>query len=213
MNEAETLEIQLNVLAEQAPAIPERYRDSRFVFLAATHPRLQQDMASAFPGARLVVADTRDLWITNEKEALTRLLSRVHGVVLNDGEARLFTNEQNLITAGRRILGFGPQFAIVKKGEHGATLVTHDSIVSLPSFPTDRVRDPTGAGDSFAGGMMGYLAAQGEFKPVHLHRAMAYGTVAASFAIEGFSVQAIEKVTRPQIDARLAEYVAMLRFD
>src|SRR5262245_33519861 len=140
MNEAETLAIELNVLAEQAPSIPPAYRDSRFVFLAATHPRLQQDMVRAFPAARLIVADTRDLWISNEKEELTRLLSRVHAVVLNDSEARQFTNEQNLITAGRRILGFGPQFVIVKKGEHGAVLVTRERIITLPGYPTDRVR-------------------------------------------------------------------------
>ena len=145
MNEAETLSVELNVLSEQAPKVPASYKDSEYVFLAATHPALQRSMAGEFPNAQLIVCDTRDLWIETEKAELAKLLTQVGGVVLNDGEARMLTGETNLITAGQRILGYGPQFVIVKKGEHGAMLCTRDGLTSLPSFPTDKVKDPTGA--------------------------------------------------------------------
>ena len=210
MNEAETVSIDLNVISEQAPKVPDSYRDSEFVFLAATHPSLQQSMVQEFPSAQLVVCDTRDFWIDSEKPELAKTLTMVTGVVLNDGEARMFTGETNLITAGRRILGYGPQFVIVKKGEHGAMLCTHDAVVTLPSFPTDGVKDPTGAGDSFAGGMMGYLAGIGKFEVDQLRRAMAYGTITASFTIEDFSLRAIETVTRGMVDERLERYADML---
>ena len=210
MNEAETVSIDLNVIAEQAPTVPAGYRDSEFVFLAATHPALQQSMVKEFPRAQLVVCDTRDFWIDSEKAELAKTMTMVTGVVLNDGEARMFTGETNLITAGRRILGYGPQFVIVKKGEHGAMLCTKDAVVMLPSFPTDKVKDPTGAGDSFAGGMMGYLAGIGKFELGQLSRAMAYGTITASFTIEDFSLRAIECVTRTMVDDRLQLYVDML---
>jgi len=210
MNEAQTVSIDLNVIAEQAPKVPDSYRDSEYVFLAATHPALQQSMVNEFPNAQLVVCDTRDFWIDAEKAELAKTLSLVGGVVLNDGEARMFTGETNLITAGRRILGFGPQFVIIKKGEHGAMLCTKEAVVTLPSFPTDKVKDPTGAGDSFAGGMMGYLAGIGKFDVGQLRRAMAYGTITASFTIEDFSLRGIETVTRTMVDERLAQYTEML---
>ncbi len=210
MNEAQTVSIDLNVIAEQAPKVPDAYRDSEYVFLAATHPALQQSMVKEFPNAQLVVCDTRDFWIEAEKAELAKTLSLVGGVVLNDGEARMFTGETNLITAGRRILGFGPRFVIIKKGEHGAMLCTGDAVVTLPSFPTDKVKDPTGAGDSFAGGMMGFLAGIGKFEVEQLRRAMAYGTITASFTIEDFSLRGIETVNRRMVDERLARYTDML---
>ena len=134
------------------------------------------------------------------------------GVTLNGGEARMFTGESNLITARRRIRGYGAQFVIIKKGEHGAMLCTKEAIVTLPSYPTDKVKDPTGAGDSFAGGMMGHLASIGKFEVGQLRRAMAYGTITASFTIEDFSLRAVEDVTRPMVDERLKRYTEMLNF-
>lgn len=210
MNAAETTAIELNVLAEKGPAVPQAYYDSSCIFLAATHPALQHSMVRAFPNARLVVCDTRDLWIETQKPELTRLFSAVHGVVLNDGEARDFTGEINLIKAARRIVGYGPRFVIIKKGEHGALLCHGDQVVLLPSYPTDKVRDPTGAGDSFAGGLMGYLAGVGTIDSASLKRAMAYGTVSASFTIEDFSLGGISRVTRPVLEERLARFVDML---
>jgi sugar/nucleoside kinase (ribokinase family) len=212
MNEAETVDVQLNVLAEAAPTIPPSFKDATCVFLANTHPALQQSMAAQFTSAKLIVCDTMNLWITSEKAELTRLLSMVTGIVMNDGEARMFTGEDNLVTAGRRILGYGARFAIIKKGEHGALLVTSDDVVALPGYPTERVKDPTGAGDSFAGGMMGYLASYGDFDVKHLPRAMVCGTVTASFTIEDFSLGGIIEVSRADVDARVDEYMSMLKF-
>ena len=213
MNEAQTMSVDLNVLSERSPAIPDSYKDSEYIFLAATHPELQQAMAKEFPKAQLIVCDTRDLWIDGYKNELMKTLGMVNGIVLNDGEARMFTGENNLIIAGRRILGFGPQFTIIKKGEHGALLVTRENVISLPSYPTDKVKDPTGAGDSFAGGMMGYLAGIGNFNLYQLPKAMAYGTISASFTIEDFSLRGIECVTREDIEERFKQYSSMLKLD
>jgi sugar/nucleoside kinase (ribokinase family) len=159
---------------------------------------------------RLIVADTRDLWITTQREELLATFDVVHGAIMNDGEARLLTGEHNLILAGRKILDWGPLFVVLKKGEHGVTLVTRERVLTLPAYPTARVVDPTGAGDSFAGGMMGYLATQPETSFTALRRALAFGTVTASYTIEDFSLNAIQKVTPADVDRRLKEYADML---
>ncbi len=210
MNDATTLNIELNVLAEAGPKIPPSFADSPFVFLAATHPALQQDLVRQLKSPRLIVADTRDLWITTQRDELLKTLALVHGAIMNDGEARLLTGEHNLIIAGRRILDWGPQFVVLKKGEHGVMLITRDRVLALPAYPTARVVDPTGAGDSFAGGMMGYLATQPEPGFTTLRRALACGTITASFTIEDFSLGAIQKVTPADVDRRLKEYADML---
>jgi sugar/nucleoside kinase (ribokinase family) len=210
MNEAETRDVQLNVLAEAGPKIPEPFTDSEFVFLANTHPDLQQDLISQLKSPRLIVADTMNLWIANERDSLIKTLGMVHGAILNDGEARLLTDEANLVLAGRKILEYGPQFTVIKKGEHGVMLVTKDAVVSLPAYPTDAVRDPTGAGDSFAGGMMGYLASQPDCNVDVLKQALARGTITASFTIEDFSLRCIEKITSDDVEARLKGYASML---
>src|SRR5205823_12268682 len=152
MNEAETVVVNLNVLAESAPRIPENFLDSKYVFLANTHPALQQEMLASLRGPKLVVADTMNLWINTERQELVKLLGKIHGLVLNDGEARLLTGKQNLIEAAREVLKMGPKFVVIKKGEHGCLMVNDRDTFVLPAFPADRVIDPTGAGDSFAGG-------------------------------------------------------------
>jgi sugar/nucleoside kinase (ribokinase family) len=210
MAEATTLNIELNVLAEAGPKIPPSYADSEFVFLAATHPVLQQDLVRQLQTPRLIVADTRDLWITTQREELLKTLDVVHGAIMNDGEARLLTEEHNLILAGRRILDWGPLFVVLKKGEHGVMLITREKVVTLPAYPTSRVVDPTGAGDSFAGGMMGYLSTQPEANFNALRRALAYGTVTASYTIEDFALGSIQKVTPADVDRRLKEFADML---
>ncbi len=211
--DAETTALQLNVLGEAGPRIPAPFADSEFVFLAATHPRLQQDLVRQLASPKLIVADTRDLWINTQRDELLETLGMVHGAILNDAEARLFTGEHNLVLAGRRILERGPEFVVIKKGEHGVMLVTRDHIVVLPAYPTTEVRDPTGAGDSFAGGMMGYLAVQRGFGIEVLKQALARGTITASFTIEDFSLRKIENVTIADVDRRLGEYMAMLTLD
>ncbi|MCK4341677.1 MAG: sugar kinase [Phycisphaerae bacterium] len=213
MNSAETLRIELNVLAEHGAPVPPEFTDSRYVFLANTHPALQREFARQFTAADLLVCDTMNLWIENEPDELRKTLGVVHGLVLNEGEARLLTQQMNLVTAGREILKLGPRFVVIKKGEHGSLLVSHDDLFLVPPYPTERVLDPTGCGDSFAGGMMGYLASRGRFDRQTLRAAMARGSVVASFVLESFSVDALSRVTAADVERRLAELREMASFE
>ena len=212
LNAAETVEVDLNVLAERAPKIPSEFLDSRFVFLANTHPALQQETLASLKSVELAVADTMNLWIQTQRPHLEKLLRNIHGLVLNDGEARLLTDKKNLIQAARDVLKMGPKFVVIKKGEHGCILVSDRETFVLPAFPADKVVDPTGAGDSFAGGMMGYLATQGSFSGATLKRALAYGTVVASFTISDFSLGGLASLTRHQIDDRWEQFKAAMAF-
>ena len=212
MNEAETVAVKLNVLAERGATIPAAFADSRYVFLANTHPELQRDFVRQVPQAALLVCDTMNLWIENEPQELRRLLAEVHGLVLNEGEARLLTQKNNLVTAGREILKLGPRFVIIKKGEHGSLLVSRDDLFLMPPFPTENVVDPTGCGDSFAGGVMGYLAAQGRCDRDTLRAAMARGSVVGSFVLESFSIEALSRVTRDDAEQRLARLREITQF-
>ncbi len=209
--DAQTTAIQLNVLAEAGPKIPPQFAGSEFVFLAATHPALQKDLVAQLKSPKFIMADTRDLWIETQREPLMEVFKLVHGVIMNDFEARLLTQEVNLVLAGRKILDMGPKFAVIKKGEHGSMLVSRDGVAVLPAYPTTNVVDPTGAGDSFAGGMMGYLASCGELSMTTLKQGIARGTVTASFTIEDFSMRRIEKITQDDMQRRLGEYCAMLQ--
>lgn len=205
MNEAETVAVELNVLAEAAAAVPGRFADSRFVFLANTHPEIQYEFARKFAGARLIVCDTMNLWIETQREALLKVLGAVHGMVLNEGEARLLTGKDNWVSAGRAILDMGPQFVAIKKGEYGSVLVSRDDLFVLAAYPTEKTIDPTGCGDTFAGGMLGYLAERGKWDRKSLRAAMARGTVLASFVIESFSVGTLAGVQPDDIQRRLRE--------
>ncbi|MCX5654920.1 MAG: PfkB family carbohydrate kinase [Planctomycetota bacterium] len=222
MNEAKTEYVALNVLGDFRPSIPKNFRDTRLVFLANGSPVTQNSVLDQIEKPDLVVADTMNLWIETQREALLALLARVDGIVLNEGEARMLTGEHNLIMAGRKVLALGPKFVVIKKGEHGSILVLHPTdpsnaalthnVCPLPAYPATEVRDPTGAGDSFAGGMMGYLASAGQYGFQHLIRAMAYGTITASFAIEDFGLRRFERLSIDEIDRRLNEYHDMLTF-
>ena len=203
MNAAQTLSVDLNVLAEQAPKIPASFLASKFIFLANTHPQLQAAFADSLKEKRLVVADTMNLWIETCRGDLLNLLTKVDGLVLNDGEAKLLTGEKNMIAAAKAVLKLGPKFVVIKKGEHGSLAAIGDHIMVLPAFPAEQVLDPTGAGDSFAAGMMGYLATQNTFGPTTLRRAMAFGTVVASFTIGGFSLEGLASANRELLDDRL----------
>ena len=213
MNDRDTVEVQLNVLAEALPPVPTTFRDSQFVFLANTHPAGQLALLEQFPSRKLVMADTMDLWIEIERETLVKLISKVDGFVLNDSEARLLTGESNAVKAADKVLammGAGPKLVIVKKGEHGAILRHRDGTVVLPAYPSTCVVDPTGAGDTFASGFMGFVAHKGDTSLATLRQALAYGTVVASFTIEKFSIGRLKEITRADIDARLAEYKALV---
>lgn len=212
MNEAETIQVDLNVLAENAPKIPPAFCDSRYLFLANTHPVLQQQMLRSIKQPKLVVADTMNLWIQTERKELIKLIGMIDGLVLNDGEARLLTEKKNLIQAAREVLSYGTKFVVIKKGEHGALLVTDKDTFVLPAFPAENVVDPTGAGDSFAGGMMGYLSTQGHVTPATVKRALAYGTCVASFTISDFSLGGLQNTSREQIDQRWNDFKQAMSF-
>ncbi len=213
VNKRDTLSVDLNVLAERGPAVPESFADSDIVFLANSHPALQRELLSKVTKPKLVVCDTMDLWINTEKDSLLETLRMVHGLIINDAEAQMLTGKLNVIEAGESLLSLGPNFIIVKKGEHGALLITSEGPVAIPAFPSKDVRDPTGAGDSFAGGLLGYLAERGRFDRDALSRAMVHGTIAASFTIEDFSLRRVEKLTRDEINQRVDGFINMLQFN
>ena len=212
VNERDTVGVELNVLAERGPTIPEKFRDSRYVFLANTHPGLQMELLGQLRHPALVVADTMDLWINGERAALTALMGKLDGIVLNDGEAKLLTGTPNVVAAGMEIAKIVRKFCVVKKGEHGSLLFAGGKVHAMPSYPTRDVVDPTGAGDSFAGAMMGHLAAEDKFDVPTLRKAIAYGSVTASIELEDFSLNKLQRTTRPEIDARLREFRELTTF-
>jgi len=212
VNNRDTVAVELNVLGEAGPRIPPAFCDSRYVFLANSHPRLQLDMLGQLHSPAVVVADTMDLWIRNERTALMSLIQRLDGLVLNDSEAKELTGLGNVIQAGSAIAGMVRKFVVVKKGEHGSLLFVDGKVFPLPGYPSRKVADPTGAGDCFAGAMMGHLASAGRLSPAVLRKAIAYGTVTASLELEDFSLNRLLTATRQDIDRRLEELRGMVRF-
>ena len=207
MNVAETLDTQLNVLATFSPKLPNNYKATPFVFLANAAPRVQMQVLDQTPSRKFVMCDTMNFWIDSERDGLLEVLRRVDGVVMNDGEARSLTGETNLIRAGSAILELGPKVVIIKKGEHGAFLFSTYMFHAMPAYPVPEVVDPTGAGDSFAGGMMGYLARTGTVSIGNIKRAMVYGTVAASFTVQGFGTNALAAASRDDFEIRFHEFL------
>jgi cytidine kinase len=212
MNDRETLEVQLNVLGDFKPVLSDDYRQARYVFLANGIPATQLDVLNQVPGCRLAVADTMELWIETARDDLIALFRRIDGLIINDSEARQLANTENLVLAGHRVRAMGPKFVVIKKGEHGAMFFSEHETYVLPAFPTENVVDPTGAGDSFAGGMMGYLSERDNFDPETLKTAMAYGVLVASFNVEGFGLERMRRITRDDVELRMAAYRKMLTF-
>jgi len=212
VNQRDTVSVELNVLAERGPEIPASFRDSEYVFLANTHPALQAELLDQCESPTLVVADTMDLWIETEREALLSLLEKIDGVVLNDSEAVQLTEKSNVIAAGLEIAHLAKRFCVVKKGEHGAILFAGGRAYPLPGYPARKVIDPTGAGDCFAGGMMGRLAAEDRVDDETLRRAIAYGTVMASIELEDFSLKKLQAISREDIEHRLHEFLSITKF-
>ncbi|HEY3323724.1 MAG TPA: PfkB family carbohydrate kinase [Planctomycetota bacterium] len=211
MIDRDTLDVQLNVLGEFKPKVPASFRHTEFLFLANGVPAQQRDvLAQMAKRPRFVAADTMNLWIESARPDLDKLLTEIDALVINDSEARLYTGEHELIRAGRAILAAGPKTVIIKKGEHGAMVLSPDGTFSIPAHPLEEVVDPTGAGDSFAGGIMGYLAAHGSVSSESLRRAVAYGSVVASFTCQDFSLDALQRTTREEIDVRFRELLAMV---
>jgi len=203
LNEAQTLDVCLNVMAHYLPKIPPACRSSRYVFLANIDPDVQLKVLDGLDSPRVVVADTINHWITTKPERVAELIGRTDILVVNDGEARLLTGGKNLVAAGKELLSRGPRAVIIKKGEHGSLLLTRTTFFALPAYPVERVVDPTGAGDSFGGGFIGYLAATGDLSARGLRTAVAYGTVVASFTVEGFSTSCLASVTRKDVEKRM----------
>jgi sugar/nucleoside kinase (ribokinase family) len=212
MNDRVSLDTQLNVFGEFDPVLPEKYKRTEYVFLANGVPALQMKVLDQVPGCRLVVADTMELWIQNTYDDLMKLLKRIDGLVINDSEAKMLAKTENLVLAGHRVREMGPRFVVIKKGEHGAMFFSEHETYVMPAFPTEKVVDPTGAGDSFAGGMMGYLTQQDNFDPVALKTAMAYGILVASFNVEGFGLERMQQISRDDIEDRMVAYRKMLSF-
>ena len=214
LNEAKTLDTQLNVFAAFRPALPAAYRDAEFVFLANIDPALQSDVLRQMNRPKFVACDTMNFWIAGKRTALVRTLAQVDLVVINDGEARQLAEEANLVRAAARILSWGPKILVVKRGEYGALMFNGKTIFAAPAYPLENVFDPTGAGDSFAGGMMGYLSTQqGAVTDAMLRRAVIYGSVMASYNVEAFSLDRMRSLTEEAITARYRDFQALMAFD
>ncbi len=205
MNSRETLDVQLNTFGDFKPKIPPAFRNTPFVFLANGSPATQSSVLDQMEAPRFCVADTMDLWIEHQKDGLLALLRRIDGLIVNDSEVKQLTGKSNLIQAGRAALGLGPKLVIVKKGEHGCFVFSHFFHYALPAYPTESVVDPTGAGDSFAGGFMGCLATSDSISLWNVKRAVAYGTVTASLTVEGFGVESIARADRETVERRYHE--------
>ena len=206
MNSRRTLLTELNVFGSFLPQLPAAYRRAPFVFLANISPDLQLHVLSQAEAPKFVAADTMDLWINTAREPLMKVIRAVDLLTLNESEVRLLAGENNLVKAARRILEWGPKHVIVKKGEHGAMLFSPAGTAVIPAFPLEDFLDPTGAGDAFAGGLMGALAEQGVVDAAALRRAMAYGTVVASFGVEAFSLERLQRLSRAEIEERMGLY-------
>jgi sugar/nucleoside kinase (ribokinase family) len=213
LNSAETLETHLGVFSNFRPIIPEQFRKAPFVFLANIDPRLQLQVLEQVEKPRLVACDTMNFWIESRRPELIELLGHVDLITLNDGEARQLTEHTNLVQAARWILDRGPKHVLIKKGENGAFMFTRESVFFAPAYPLESVFDPTGAGDSFAGGFIGSLAASGDLSDASMRRAVIVGSAMGSFAVEKFSNGRLLEISRADIDARVREFRQLVAFD
>lgn len=212
LNERDTLFTDLGVFDGFNPDLPEAYHDSEYVFLANIHPSLQLRVLEQAHAPRFTAMDTMDFWIEGAREELERTLARVDGLVINDQEARQLTGERNLVRAVGAIRNLGPRIVIIKRGEHGALLFDQEGIFSAPAFPLREIQDPTGAGDSFAGGFVGALARAGKLDSGALRRAVIYGSVLASFCVECFGLDRFRELESQQIEERFAHFRALTTF-
>jgi sugar/nucleoside kinase (ribokinase family) len=213
LNVAQTMYTDLNVFADFQPKLSEESKHSRLLFLGNIQPDLQRGVREQMPDAELVALDTMNLWIEHTRDSLVRTIQGVDVVIINDAEARQLTNIPNLIKAAREILKWGPRALIIKRGEYGAALFTSDSYFAIPAYPLESVFDPTGAGDTFAGGFMGYLASQEKLDENAMRRAMIFGSVMASFNVEEFGTERIKRLTHAEINDRFRAFKRMTYFD
>ncbi len=213
LNEARTLETQLNVFQQFNPKLPAKYKTAQVVFLANIDPELQLEVLQQIRSPELVALDTMNFWIDGKRDALIKVLGRAHIVIINDGEARQLVQEVNLVKVAREILKLGPRVLIIKRGEYGALLFTPEAIFSAPAYPLETVFDPTGAGDSFAGGFMGHLARTKDFGLSNLRQAVILGSVLASYCVEAFSLERFRTLRPNEIQERYREFKRLTHFD
>jgi sugar/nucleoside kinase (ribokinase family) len=213
LNTAHTLDTQLNVFADFRPKLSDESKRARMVFLGNIQPDLQSEVREQVRGAELVALDTMNYWITTVPEQVEAAIRRVDVVIINDAEARQLSGEPNLIKAARKILSWGPRALVVKRGEYGAAMFTKDSYFAIPAYPLESVFDPTGAGDTFAGGFMGYLASSKGVDDETLRRAIIFGSVMASFNVEEFGTERVRRLTHEEINQRFGDFKRMTQFD
>lgn len=213
LNAAETLDTQLNVFASFSPELPKAYRDSEYVFLANIDPELQLEVLSQIKKPKLVACDTMNFWITGKSKALKKTIRHVDILVINEAEAKQFAEEDNLVKAARRICSWGPDSLVIKRGEFGALLFSGGKIFAAPALPLEKIVDPTGAGDTFAGGFMGYLAQSGRINERELRRAVIMGSVMASFNVEDFSLRRLDRLNKADIRSRYGSFKDLTQFD
>jgi len=213
LNVAQTRETQLNVFADFHPQLNEKQRKTDVLFLANIHPELQMDVLHQCERPRLVALDTMNLWIDTKHAELERAFSEVDLVVINEAEVRQFTREPNLVKATRQILALGPKTLVVKRGEYGVLLVSKNAIFAAPAYPLENVFDPTGAGDTFAGGFLGYLASRREVTDLELRRATIFGSVLASFTVEKFSLDRLREITLADVQERYHDFRSLTHFE
>jgi len=213
LNVAHTLETQLNVFAGFQPKLSEGSKQARLAFLGNIQPDLQRGVREQIPNAELVALDTMNLWIETTRDSLQKTIEVVDLVIINDAEARQLADEPNLIKAARKILSWGPHSLIVKRGEYGAAMFTKEEYFAIPAYPLEAVFDPTGAGDTFAGGLMGYLASQETIDEAAMRRAMIFGSVMASFNVEEFGTERVQRLTYDEINQRFREFKRFTHFE
>ena len=213
LNEAETLDTQLNVLETFEPQIPESYKNCDYVFLGNIDPVLQVKVLDQIENPKLVACDTMNFWIDAKLDDLKKTLQRIDMLVINDGEARMLAGEANLVQAANRILAMGPKRLIIKRGEYGVLMFNGDSIFGAPAYPLEEVFDPTGAGDTFAGGLMGHLARADDVEDSTLRQAIIFGSVLASFNVEAFSLEKLSALTKTDIDTRFEQFKKLTHFE
>ena len=213
MNQAHTLDTQLNVFEDFEPRIPDRSQKNEFVFLANMDPQLQLNVIESLKSPRMIVADTMNFWIDTKKQALLDVIKKVDVMLLNDMEARQLMDTPSVVVAAKKLLGHGAKSVIIKKGEHGALFFSIDCHFSAPSYPQENLKDPTGAGDSFAGGFIGYLAKSGDTGRENIKKAVIIGSVMASFNVEDFSLDRMRTLKEKEINERFEEFIKFSRFD
>jgi sugar/nucleoside kinase (ribokinase family) len=213
LNTAKTRDTQLNVFADFRPQLSEQQKKTDVLFLANIHPELQMDVLHQTQRPRLVALDTMNLWIDTKRAELERAFSEVDLLIINEAETRQFTKEPNLIKGARQILALGPTTLVIKRGEYGVLMVTKDAVFAAPAYPLENVFDPTGAGDTFAGGFMGYLASRSKINDAEVRRAIVFGSVLASFTVEKFSLDRLREITIADIQERYQDFRALTHFE